>query len=64
MTLNEIVRERIRRCHSGITYSLHEVHNNNLYDSEPSDERRNRRMQRKMHLTPGDAKFLSVQIQL
>ncbi|NVO58202.1 DNA/RNA non-specific endonuclease [Rhodobacteraceae bacterium B1Z28] len=62
MTLDEIVRERIRQCHSDITYSLHEIRNNNPYGGEPSYERVKRRMQRKMHLTPSDAKFLSAQV--
>lgn len=62
MTLDEIVRDRIRQCHSDIAYSLHEIRNNNPYGGEPSHERVKRRMQRKMHLTPSNAEFLSAQI--
>lgn len=62
MTLDEIVRERIRQCHSDITFSLHEIRNNNPYGGEPNYERIMRRMQRKMHLTPSDAKVLSTQV--
>ena len=62
MTLDEIVRERIRQCRSDIMYSLQEIRNNNPYGGEPSFDRVTRRMQRKMHLTPSDAEILSAQV--
>lgn len=62
MTLDEIVRERIRQCHSDITYALHEIRNSNPYGGEPNYERVTRRMQRKMHLSPSDAEILSTQV--
>ena len=62
MTLDEIVRERIRHCHSDIAYSLEEIRKNNPYGGEPNHERVTRRMQRKMHLTASDAQVLSAQV--
>ena len=62
MTLDEIVRERIRQSHSDITYALQEIRNNNPYGGEPNNERVTRRMQRKMHLTPNEAEVLSAQV--
>jgi endonuclease G, mitochondrial len=62
MTLDEIVRERIRQCHSDITYALNEIRNSNPYGGEPNYDRVTRRMQRKMHLSPSDAEALSAQV--
>lgn len=62
MTLDEIVRARLRQSHSDIAFSLNEIRSNNPFGGEPNPERVTRRMQRKMNLTPGDAEVLSAQV--
>ncbi len=62
MTLEEIVRARIRQSYSDIAYALGEIRNNNPFGGEPNPERITRRMQRKMSLSPGDAEVLSAQV--
>ena len=62
MSLEDIVRTRIRQSKDDIKYSLKMIRQNNPFAAEPSEERRERRFQKKLNLRPGDAEALNDEV--
>ncbi len=62
MTLEDIVRKRIGHCQSDIEYALQAFRAQNPFAAEPSEQRRQRRLQSKLNVSPVQAEVLNREV--